>query len=114
MTSTEFYNTQVFDADVDLSVIPGDEERLPPHSGVASVLIRVAAVAVVGVLTLTVASSSMNTPTAGTWYDAAVGSVVERVPIPDVHRAAAAQFKNAFRAVPLNDVERLPDPDYGL
>jgi len=34
------------------------------------------------------------------------------VPIPESHRRAADRFAKLFRSVPLNDVEKLPDPDY--
>jgi hypothetical protein len=36
------------------------------------------------------------------------------VAMPDAHQEAAARFQKLFRVVPLNDVERLKDPDYGL
>ena len=36
------------------------------------------------------------------------------VPIPDPHRLAAERFKRLFSAVPLHEVEKLPDPDFGL
>jgi hypothetical protein len=117
MTLNEFYETQVFEVDVDFSELP--EGQVQPlrtdRVQVASIVGCVAAIAVAGVLTLTVASASMSTPVA--WHEAAStapAAAVERVPVPDGHRAAADRFKKLFGAVPLNDVERLPDPDYDL
>jgi len=118
MTLNEFYETPVFEVDVDFSELP--EGQVQPlrtdRVQVSSIVGCVAAIAVAGVLTLTVASASMSMPVA--WQEAAGwtthDAAVERVPVPDSHQAAAARFKKLFREVSLNDVERLPDPDYDL
>src|SRR5713226_642512 len=100
MTSNEFYETQVFEVDVDFSELPEGQVHPPlrtDHVQIASLLGSVAAVAVAGVLTLTVASASMNMPVA--WHEAAStapAAAVERVPVPDDHRAAADRFKKLF------------------
>ena len=39
---------------------------------------------------------------------------VAHVAVSDAHQRAAERFRKLFRAVPLNDVERLTDPVYGL
>lgn len=41
-------------------------------------------------------------------------ATVPHVPIPDTHRRAAERTRMYFRHVPLNEAEKMPDPDYDL
>jgi len=39
---------------------------------------------------------------------------LSNTPIPEAHRHAAERFNALAKPVPLNECEKLPDPDYGL
>ena len=39
---------------------------------------------------------------------------VSHVDVTDSHQRAAERFRRMFRAVPLSEAEKLPDPDFGL
>lgn len=118
MTTTEFYETKLFGVEIDLSEVQGAAQ--PPlrtdRVPVASMLITAAAVTVVGVLTLvTPPASSLSALTPRSYETVVMDRArVAGVETPAAHRRAAERFRRLFRAVPLNDVEKLPDPDFGL
>ena len=39
---------------------------------------------------------------------------VSRVDVTNSHQRAAERFRRIFRAVPLSETEKLPDPDFGI
>jgi hypothetical protein len=118
MTSNQFYETHAFDPDFDFTQLPENEsdpplrtERVP----VASLLTAAAALTFAGMLILTPPGGlfvSMTMPAARASRGSAQG--IQRVSVPEAHRQSAERFRKLFRAVPLNDVEKLPDPDFGL
>jgi hypothetical protein len=116
MTPTQmFYENNVFVEEVDFSPII-DETSTPLQRDTVAIrgpLLRLAAVAVVGTLTLSIPGVSSwtlprNVPIE--WSD----DSVPIVGVPNAHAQAASRFNRMFRPVPLSAVEKLPDPDYGL
>ena len=119
MTQSEFYAKDAFTREVDFTTI--DAPNQPPLQSrkVEMSPLSVAAVAVASVLTI---AANMFLPSAMTAPAVAPSAVhrasshlaVESADVGAVHRQKAERARRVFKTVPLNDVERLPDPDHGL
>lgn len=135
MTTTtaenRFYANDVLVDDFDYTVVedPETARRVVPAQPTvrARVLRTVAAMATSGVLVFgPLGLVSPVDPTTG--EERPLDSVIVRVrapeqhgvptvghvAVPESHAAAAKRFRQMFRAVPLNRIEKLPDPDFGL
>lgn len=126
--SDSFYANNVLVEQFDYTVVPNPQpiQRSPEQTRISSRLLRtVASVAAGGVLVFGPFGVSAPASHVGT-HGAEVVVVhvrgpesgpavqVPRVAVPDSHRRAADRFRKLFRAVPLNEVEKIPDPDFGL
>ena len=121
MTQSEFYAKDAFTREVDFTTI--DASKQPPlQSGkveVSALSLSVAAVAMASVLTIAanvMLPSFMTAPSvaAGAAHRASGPLTLVSPDVGSVHREKAERARHLFKAVPLNDVERLPDPDHGL
>jgi hypothetical protein len=119
MTTDAFYDSTVFETEVDFTMI-SDAELQPPlrhdRAPFSSRLINVAAVAFAGVLTLSIATWSTSTTDPRT--TSSVASPPTRSPKPAPAMTAtmkrrAALAERLFAHVPHPGADE-PDPDYGL
>lgn len=127
-----FYTAEIFSPGINFSEVSAPEQapirQAKPLIEWRSpvMLTMAAAVALVGIVT--VSPSSLTSATTRSAVVVRQGHVAKpsdlsveratrsaaRVDMPPLHRSAAERFSRLFRSVPLNDIERLPDPDYGL
>lgn len=123
--STGFYaNDLLIESAVYTVVSEGQPIDSKPKVVQSRLLRRVAACAMssIAVFGPFAASSPVSSPAAeqvivhvkGASPTTAVVVDLPVVAIPDAHRRAVDRFKKMFRAVPLHDGERTPDPDFGL
>lgn len=121
MTQAEFYAKNAFLQEVDFTTI--DSLNQPPLQNgkveMSVLSLSVAAVAFASVLTI---AANMFLPSCMTAPNVAASAVhrasgpfaLVSADVGSVHREKAERARQLFKAVPLNDVERLPDPDHGL
>jgi hypothetical protein len=122
MTQAEFYAKDAFVLEVDFTMIDAPEQ-LPPLQNrqvdLSTGALSFAAVAFAGVLTITAnmfLPSAFSTPIVApsSLHRASGPMSVASADVGAVHDEKAQRAQRLFKAVPLNDVERLADPDYGL
>jgi len=119
-----FYaNTVLSDAAVYSVVAQEQPIRAKPKVVRSRLLNTVAACAVSGIAVFGPfgASSPVSSPAAEKVVvhvnGPKAGGVVVKLPVvavPEAHQRAADRFKRLFRAVPLHESEKVPDPDFGL
>jgi hypothetical protein len=119
MTATDkFYGTDVFVEEVDFTVVDPQEPLTPLQQGRVEITSRwlgVAAIAFVGMLTLVTSSVAASvTATTVTSDRSPTTAPPTATSMPRIHLQKSNRAKRMFASVPLNEVEQLPDPDYGL
>lgn len=117
MNATEqFYDSDVFVGEVDFTLLPAQDGVPPLQEGQVEILpgwLNVASVAFAAVLTI--ASSTWAPSMISSPFDPAdaAASPGDRANMT-AHLQKAERAKRLFAPVALNEVEQLPDPDYGL
>lgn len=117
-TTDQFYGTDVFADGVDFTVVDPQEPLAPLQQGrveITSKWLGVAAIALVGMLTITTSSVAASvTATTVTSGRSPTASPPTATSMPQIHLQKSNRAKRMFASVPLNEVEQVPDPDYGL
>lgn len=113
----DFYGNDVLPANDAAVVLPSSQSAIPRPS---LVIRSVASIVVAGVMTFgPFAVSTEQTPATVPYQNTVTvhvnaAGIVPVVELTPAHRAAAQRFRQFAKAVPQSEVEKLPDPDFGL
>jgi len=120
MTPTEFYSNGVPVEDVGFATFPDDDLPALQQNQVVfgAVAASVATIAFTGMLTIATAAlpswASVPSARSTTVAQPITRTVLAAEPMNAFHQDKAIRLRRLFKSVPLNEVESLPDPDYGL